>query len=78
MRDTRSTAPYRLACALSVALASVWLLAACSQLGTEEPAPLEEPRFQPGEYGGDPLPGTEALFNLVSSPSGDRIALIRE
>lgn len=49
-------------------------LAACS-LTDEEP---EGPRFEPGEYGGEPLANTEALFNVRPSPDGSRVALIRE
>jgi hypothetical protein len=29
-----------------------------------------EPFFKPGEYGDDPLPGTESLVNLRLSPDG--------
>ncbi len=56
---------------LSVVLA----LSGCSLTGGEDPTP--EPFFKPGEYGGDPLPGTEDLFNLRLSPDGRRVALIR-
>ena len=77
MPDTRFTAPCRSVRAIFIVLASVWLLAACS-LGGGDPPPSEELTFAPGEYGGDPLPGTEHLFNVRPSPSGDRIALIRE
>jgi len=60
-------------------LVTLLIAAACSI--PTEPPPKEkppEPTFQPGEYGGEPLPGTENLFNLVPSPDGERIALIRE
>lgn len=52
----------------------VVLLAACSPPGVEP----EEPRFKPGEYGGNPLPGTESLNNVRLSPDGNRVALVRE
>lgn len=44
-----------------------------------EPPPEEEPEpyFKPGEYGGDPLEGTEHLYNFHLSPDGSQIALIR-
>ncbi len=61
----------------SVLFALLLTATACS-LGGGDPPPPEEPLVAPGEYGGDPLPGTEVLFNLAPSPSGDRIALIRE
>jgi len=54
------------------------LTAAACSFGEGDPPPPEELLFAPGEYGGDPLPSAEVLFNLVPSPSGDRIALIRE
>ncbi|NBB72416.1 MAG: hypothetical protein GVY35_01915 [Bacteroidetes bacterium] len=62
----------------ALVLFTLLLTAAACSLGGGDPPPEEEPRFQPGEYGGDPLPGTEHLFNVRPSPSGDRIALIRE
>ncbi len=37
----------------------------------------EEPLFQPGDYGGAALPGTEHLYQLTPSPDGSRIALVR-
>jgi Tol biopolymer transport system component len=52
----------------------VVLLAACSSPGVEP----EEPHFRPGEYGGNPLPGTESLNNVRLSPDGRRVALVRE
>lgn len=52
----------------------VVLLAACSPPGVEP----EEPCFKPGEYGGNPLPGTESLNNVRLSPDGSRVALVRE
>ena len=44
-----------------------------------EPPPEEEPEpyFKPGEYGGDPLEGTEHLYNFQLSPDGTQMALIR-
>ena len=50
---------------------------ACST-PTELPPEEDEPIFAPGEYGGYSLSGTEDLYNLMPSPSGDQIALIRE
>jgi hypothetical protein len=52
------------------------LLGALSCTGPTVP-PTEEPTFTPGEYGGDPLPGTEHITIVEPSPSGDRYALIR-
>jgi hypothetical protein len=49
--------------------------------GTEvEPPELPDPEtyFKKGEYGGQELPGTEHLTLISPSPSGDKIALIRE
>ncbi|WP_022836487.1 TolB-like translocation protein [Salisaeta longa] len=64
---------------LLTAMAGMTLLAAACSVPTEPPPPeREEPIFAQGEYGGQPLPGTENLYNLMPSPSGDRIALIRE
>jgi hypothetical protein len=37
-----------------------------------------EPFFKPGEYGDDPLPGTESLVNLRLSPDGSQVAVIRQ
>ena len=52
---------------------SLWmaglLLAACSLF-----EPEKKTRF---DYGGDPLPGTENLYNLRLSPDGEWVALIR-
>jgi Tol biopolymer transport system component len=50
--------------------------------GIEDP-PVDDPEeketyFQPGEYGGEPLPGSERLFWISPSPDGEKIALIRE
>ncbi len=53
------------------------LLVALSCSGPTEP-PTEEPTFAPGEYGGDPLEGTEYLSNVKPSPSGDRYTLVRK
>ena len=58
-------------------LAALLIPAACST-PTEPPETPPEPTFQPGEYGGDPLPGTEHLSNIKPSPSGDRFALVRK
>jgi len=59
-----------------LALLATFLVAlACT--GPTEP-PTDEPTFEPGEYGGDPLPGTEHLSNVKPSPSGDRFALVRK
>jgi len=49
---------------------------ACSMF-TEPPPEEDEPTFAPGEYGGDPLPGTEHITIVEPSPSEDRFALIR-
>ena len=49
------------------------LLPACELFGQDD-----APRFAPGEYGGDALVGTENLSNLVPSPGGERIALVRK
>lgn len=50
--------------------------------GIEDP-PVDDPNeketyFQPGEYGGESLPGTDRLFWISPSPDGEKIALIRE
>lgn len=58
-----------------LALLSTLLIAAACSTPTE-PKP-EEPTFAPGEYGGDPLSGTEHITIVEPSPSGDRYALIR-
>ena len=62
---------------LATLLAILGMAAACST--PTEPPPLEEPDplFEQGDYGGPALPGTEELFNLMPSPDGERIALIR-
>lgn len=57
-------------------LSALLILSACSLIGGEDDPP--EPLFEPGEYGGEPLPGTEALYNLKLSPDGSQVALIRE
>lgn len=67
----------------STVLTALLLAAACSTAPEppEEKPPNEEPpepTFKEGTYGGPPLSGTESLANLRPSPSGDRIALIRE
>ena len=58
-------------------LASLLLVPACSLTGGEDPPPEPEPLFAPGDYGGDPLPGTEELYNVRLSPDGSQVALIR-
>lgn len=59
------------------AIATLLMAPACSMF-TEPPPEEDEPTFAPGEYGGDPLPGTEHLSNVKPSPSGDRYALVRK
>jgi hypothetical protein len=61
----------------TTALAILLMAPACSML-TEPPPVEDEPTFALGEYGGDPLPGTEHLSNVKPSPSGDRYALVRK
>lgn len=61
----------------TTALAILLMAPACSML-TEPPPEEDEPTFAPGEYGGEPLPGTEHIQELFPSPSGDRIALVRK
>jgi hypothetical protein len=73
--STRSLASL---CVAALATTALLVGAGGCSLTDENVPPPTEPRFAPGEYGGDPLPGTEALYNLAPSPSGDRIALIRE
>jgi Tol biopolymer transport system component len=60
----------------ATAIAILLMVPACSTF--TEPPKQNEPTFAPGEYGGDPLPGTEYLSNVKASPSGDRYALIRK
>jgi Tol biopolymer transport system component len=60
----------------STVLTALLIAAACST-PTEPPETPPEPTFQPGEYGGDPLPSTEHITIVEPSPSGDRFALIR-
>jgi len=65
----------------STVFTALLLAAACStapEPPEEDPKEEPEPTFKEGAYGGPPLSGTESLFNLMPSPSGDRIALIRE
>ena len=50
------------------------LLIGCSLFVEPEPP---EPYFQWGDYGGDPLRGSESLFNLRLSPDGRHIAFVR-
>lgn len=59
----------------TTALATLWMAAACS---TPTEPKREEPTFEPGKYGGEPLPGTEHLSNVKPSPGGDRFALVRK
>ena len=59
----------------STVVGAVVIAAACS---TPTEPKKKEPTFAPGEYGGEPLPGTEHVQELFPSPSGDRIALIRK
>jgi hypothetical protein len=62
---------------LATVLAILAMAAACSS-PTEPPPPEEpDPLFEQGDYGGPALPGTEELFNLMPSPDGEQIALIR-
>lgn len=58
----------------STVVGAVVIAAACS---TPTEPKKEEPTFAPGEYGGEPLPGTEHITIVEPSPSGDRFALIR-
>jgi len=60
----------------TAAIAALLMAPACSML--TEPPETEEPTFAPGEYGGEPLPGTEHITIVEPSPSGDRYALIRK
>lgn len=57
-------------------LIATGLFGGCEQ-PSQPPPPEEEPYFQPGEYGGDPLEGTEHLYNLQLNPDGNKIALLR-
>jgi len=52
------------------------LLTGCNLLN-DEMDPESEPLFAPGEYGGDPLPGTEEFQNVRISPDGERVAFVR-
>ncbi len=62
--------------ALAACLVSALLLtSACDAFRQKDTAP--EPYFKPGEYGGDPLPGTEHLYNVRLSPDGQKVAFIR-
>jgi hypothetical protein len=63
---------------LAGTVAGTVLVAAACSTPTEPPSEGQEPTFAPGEYGGDPLPGTEHLSNVKPSPSGDRYALVRK
>jgi|GEM_PF-3869897 len=53
----------------STVLGAVVIAAACS---TPTEPKKEEPTFAPGEYGGEPLPGTEHITIVEPSPSVDR------
>jgi len=59
----------------STVVGAVVIAAACS---TPTEPKKEEPTFEEGAYGGDPLTGTEHLSNVKPSPSGDRYALVRK
>jgi Tol biopolymer transport system component len=61
----------------SAMVGAVMIGAACST-ATGPPSEEKAPTFAPGEYGGDPLPGTEHLSNVKPSPSGDRYTLVRK
>lgn len=61
----------------TTAIATLLMAPACSMF-TEPPPEEDEPTFAPGEYGGEPLPGTEHLSNVKPSPSGNRYALVRK
>jgi len=60
----------------TTAIAILLMAPACSMF-TEPPPEEDEATFAPGEYGGEPLPETEHLYNVVPSPGGDFYALIR-
>ena len=60
---------------LFLALLVLCCLVGCSLVDSNEKP--DEPLFQPGEYGGDPLPDAEELYNVQVSPDGEQIALIR-
>jgi len=62
---------------LAVTATAILLMTPACSMFTEPPEE-DEPTFAPGEYGGDPLPGTEHVQELFPGPSGDRIALIRK
>ncbi|MDX1636582.1 MAG: hypothetical protein R3281_01350 [Balneolaceae bacterium] len=65
----------KLVTALLVVLIS---LSVGCETSTEPPSEeKEEPYFKPGEYGGDPLEGTEHLYNLQGSPDGTKMVLTR-
>ena len=57
---------------------TILLMAPACTMFTEPPPEEDEPTFAPGEYGGEPLPGTEHLSNVKPSPSGGRFALVRK
>ena len=59
----------------STVVGALVIAAACS---TPTEPKKEEPTFEEGAYGGDPLTGTEHLSNVKPSPSGDRYALVRK
>jgi len=69
----------RLVFLLTTATGAALLLAAACSTPTEPPEEEPpEPTFEEGEYGGNPLPGTEHIPRLRPSPTGELIALIRE
>jgi len=66
-----------------LAIPVILMTAAISCTTSIEDPPANDPDeketyFQPGEYGGEQLAGTERLFSISPSPDGEKIALIRE
>jgi len=66
-----------------LAIPVILMTAAISCTTSIEDPPANDPDeketyFQPGEYGGESLPGTEHLLWISHSPDGEKIALIRE
>jgi len=64
-----------------VLISILFATAASCTTGVEDP-PVDDPDeketyFQPGEYGGEPLPGSEHLLWISPSPDGEKIAVIR-
>jgi len=65
-----------------LAIPVILMTAAISCTTSIEDPPVDDPDeketyFQPGEYGGEPLPGTEHLLWISPSPDGEKIAVIR-